>query len=65
MPFVRTSGWLQKWTMQAFTKPCCVNPAVGKQLGEFYEAMDLTTSTQMFIREVTPDLLSTIASAPP
>jgi hypothetical protein len=38
------------------------DPAVGKQLGAFYGAMDLTTSTQMFIREVTPDLLKALSS---
>ena len=38
------------------------DPAVGKQLGFFYGAMDLTTSSQMFIREVTPDLLKALSS---
>jgi hypothetical protein len=38
------------------------DPAIGKQLGTFYGAMDLTTSTQMFIREVTPDLLKALSS---
>ena len=38
------------------------DPAVSKQLGAFYGAMDLTTSTQMFIREVTPDLLKALSS---
>ena len=37
-------------------------PAISKQLGAFYGAMDLTTSTQMFIREVTPDLLKALSS---
>ena len=37
-------------------------PTVSKQLGTFYGAMDLTTSTQMFIREVTPDLLKALSS---
>jgi hypothetical protein len=31
-------------------------------LGTFYGAMDLTTSTQMFIREVTADLLKALSS---
>ena len=38
------------------------DPAISKQLGAFYGAMDLTTSTQMFIREVTPDLLKALSS---
>ena len=33
-----------------------LDPVTGKQLGAFFGAMDLTTSTQMFIQEVTPDL---------
>jgi hypothetical protein len=37
-------------------------PAISKQLGTFYGAMDLITSTQMFIREVTPDLLKALSS---
>lgn len=37
-------------------------PAISKQLGTFYGAIDLTTSTQMFIREVTPDLLKALSS---
>jgi hypothetical protein len=38
------------------------DPTISKQLGTFYGAMDLTTSTQMFIREVTPDLLKALSS---
>ena len=37
-------------------------PAISKGLGTFYGAMDLTTSSQMFIREVTPDLLKALSS---
>jgi hypothetical protein len=37
-------------------------PTISKQLGFFYGAMDLETSTQMFIREVTPDLLKALSS---
>ena len=37
-------------------------PTIGQQLGTFYRAMDLTTSSQMFIREVTPDLLKVLSS---
>lgn len=37
-------------------------PAISKQLGTFYGAIDLTTSTQTFIREVTPDLLKALSS---
>jgi hypothetical protein len=38
------------------------DPSVHKMLGTFYDAMDLKTSTQMFIREVTPDLLKALSS---
>ena len=38
------------------------NPAISAVLGTFYGAMDLTTSSQMFIREVTPDLLEALSS---
>jgi len=37
-------------------------PTISKQLGTLYGAMDLTTSTQMFIREVTPDLLKALST---
>jgi hypothetical protein len=37
-------------------------PTIGKQLAFFYGNMDLETSTQMFIREVTPDLLKALSS---
>jgi hypothetical protein len=37
-------------------------PTISKQLGFFYGNMDLETSTQMFIREVTPDLLKALSS---
>ena len=37
-------------------------PSISKHLGKFYGAMDLQTSTQMFIREVTPDLLKALSS---
>jgi hypothetical protein len=37
-------------------------PTISKQLGTFYGAIDLKTSTQMFIREVTPDLLKALTS---
>jgi hypothetical protein len=37
-------------------------PAISRQLGTFYGALDLTTSTQTFIREVTPDLLKALSS---
>ena len=37
-------------------------PALSKHLGTFYGAIDLKTSTQMFIREVTPDLLKALSS---
>ena len=29
---VQTSGWLQKWIMPAFMKPCCVNPPSANNL---------------------------------
>ena len=37
-------------------------PAVHSMLGTFCGAIDLTTSTQTFIREVTPDLLKALSS---
>ena len=37
------------------------DPAVHKALGTFYGAMDLKTSTQMFVREVTTDLLKALS----
>jgi len=37
------------------------DPSVSPMLGKFYGAMDLETSTQMFIREVTPDLLKALS----
>jgi len=37
-------------------------PTVSPMLGTFYGPMDLTTSTQMFIREVTTDLLKALSS---
>jgi hypothetical protein len=38
------------------------DPTISPMLSTFYGAMDLTTSTQMFIREVTPDLLKALSS---
>lgn len=38
------------------------DPAVHSMLGTFYSAIDLKTSTQMFIREMTPDLLKALSS---
>jgi len=38
------------------------DPTITKQIGTLYGAMDLTTSTQTFIREVTPDLLKALSS---
>jgi hypothetical protein len=38
------------------------DPTITPLLGTFYGAMDLATSTQMFIREVTPDLLKALGS---
>jgi hypothetical protein len=38
------------------------DPTISPMLGTFYGAMDLTTSSQMFIREVTPDLLKALGS---
>lgn len=36
-------------------------PGMSKHLGRFYGAVDLTSSSQMFIREVTPDLLKALS----
>lgn len=38
-----------------------VDPAVRKLLGQFYGAIDLKTSTQTFVREVTPALIQTLS----
>ena len=38
------------------------DPTITPLIGRFYGPMDLTTSTQMFIREVTPDLLQALTS---
>ena len=35
---------------------------VRRLLGRFYGAIDLTTSTQVFIREVTPELIKALSS---
>ena len=37
-------------------------PEISKMLGTIYGGMDMATSTQMFIREVTPDLLKALSS---
>ncbi len=37
-------------------------PTISKHLGTFYGRIDLKTSTQTFIRKVTPDLLKALAS---
>ena len=58
----RTFAWFVIWTMLEFTVLHRRDPAVSTQLGTFYGAMDLKTSTQMFIREVTPDLLTASSS---
>jgi hypothetical protein len=41
-----------------------VDPAVRTLLGQFYGAIDLKTSTQRFIREVTPELIHALSSTP-
>ena len=38
-----------------------VDPAVRKLLGQFYGAIDLKTSTQTFVREVTPALIQALS----
>jgi hypothetical protein len=38
------------------------DPTITPLIGRFYGPMDLTTPTQMFIREVTPDLLKALTS---
>ena len=40
-----------------------VDPAIRRTLGRFYGAIDLTTSTQVFIREVTPELIRALSSS--
>jgi len=39
-----------------------INPEVRKLLGRFYAAVDLASSTQVFIREVTPELIKALSS---
>ena len=39
-----------------------VDPAVRKLLGKFYGGIDLKTSTQTFLREVTPALIQALSS---
>src|SRR5713101_7420799 len=41
-----------------------VDPAVRTLLGQFYGAIDLKTSTQRFIREVTPELIQALSGTP-
>lgn len=36
-------------------------PGLNKHLGTFYGAIDLASASQMFIREVTPDLLKALS----
>ena len=36
--------------------------AVGKVVGQFYGAIDLTTSSQLFLREQSPDLLRALGA---
>jgi len=38
-----------------------VDPGVRKILGRFYGAIDLSTSTQAFMREVTPELVRALS----
>jgi hypothetical protein len=40
-----------------------VDPAIRMFLGRFYGGMDLSTSTQAFIREVTPELIRALSSS--
>lgn len=39
-----------------------VDPEVRRLLGRFYGAIDLSTSTQVFMREVTPELIRALSS---
>jgi hypothetical protein len=41
---------------------CLADPQVRTLLGRGYGAIDLTTSTQTFIREVTPELVRALSS---
>lgn len=38
------------------------DPSVSRQLGRFYGAIDMTSSRQMFIREMTPDLFKALTA---
>ncbi len=40
-----------------------VDPELRQRLGRFYGAIDLSTSSQMFIREVTPELIQALSSS--
>jgi hypothetical protein len=40
-----------------------LDPAMRRLLGRLYGAWDLSNSTQTFLREVTPDLLSALSSS--
>jgi hypothetical protein len=39
-----------------------VDPEIRRLLGRFYGAIDLSTSTQTFLREVTPELIRALSS---
>lgn len=40
-----------------------LNPQIRKHLKKLYDAWDLTSATQDFLREITPDLISAHASS--
>ena len=40
-----------------------VDPELRRLLGRFYGAIDLSTSTQTFFREVTPELIQALSSS--
>ena len=39
-----------------------VHPEIRRLLGRFYGAIDLSTSSQQFVREVTPELIRALSS---
>ncbi len=40
-----------------------VDPEIRQRLGRFYGGIDLSTSTQTFLREVTPELIQALSSS--
>ncbi len=52
-----------KWTSAVVYENLLVDPELRQRLGRCYGAIDLSTSTQMFVREITPELIQALSSA--